>query len=139
MTARRLVWGFALLLAAAGRPAVAGTPEAGTKNFTPAPATPSYFTDERGIPYAGPQPPAISAPAAPAPAATAPAHPALAAAPPARQRAGSNARPAPAQSRAAATRALRPARPHRSRTSRLARHHRPRVWRLAHEHRAGRR
>ncbi|HZU87970.1 MAG TPA: hypothetical protein VE993_01810, partial [Stellaceae bacterium] len=70
MTARRLAWGFALLLAAAGRPAVAGAPAtAGTKNFTPAPATPSYFTDERGIPYAGPQPPAISAPAAPAPAA----------------------------------------------------------------------
>jgi hypothetical protein len=59
MSARRLacVGALALLpvLVAAGPPArAAGMPAEGTKNFTPGPATPSYFTGERGLPEAGP-------------------------------------------------------------------------------------
>lgn len=50
--------GLALLpaLAAAVPPArAAGMAAYGTKNFMPGPATPSYFTGEGGIPYAGSQ------------------------------------------------------------------------------------
>jgi hypothetical protein len=48
--------GLALLPDLAGPPArAAGMPAYGTKNFMPGPATPSYFTGEGGIPYAGPQ------------------------------------------------------------------------------------
>lgn len=50
-----LLLALVLAFAAGGPPArAAGMSAYGTKNFTPAPATPSYFTGERGIPYAGP-------------------------------------------------------------------------------------
>jgi hypothetical protein len=110
MIAPRLACALALLLAA-GRPALAGMPQTGTKNFTPSPATPSYFTDERDTPDTGPQQPAAPSPAAAAPAATMP----------------------PAHERASL--ASRPARLHRSRTWRR----RPRVSRLAHQRHTGRR
>jgi hypothetical protein len=97
MTARRLACALALLLAV-DRPALAGMPETGTKNFTPSPATPSYFTDEHGTPNTGPQ-----QPAAPAPAATAS---------PAHERANLASRPARLQ--------RSQARRHRPRASRLA-------------------
>lgn len=54
MSARFYVWLLVLALAA-GAARAAGMPAYGTKNFTPSPATPSYFTGERGLPYAGPQ------------------------------------------------------------------------------------
>ena len=56
MSARLLACALLLTLAAAGPPArAAGMAAYGTKNFMPGPATPSYFTGEGGIPYAGPQ------------------------------------------------------------------------------------
>lgn len=79
MSARALVRVFVpallLVLAFAGASArAAGMPAYGTKNFTPSPSTPSYFTDERGIPYAGPQGfPAPRAPQYRYPSAAAPA------------------------------------------------------------------
>ncbi|MGH7111334.1 MAG: hypothetical protein ACREFK_13020 [Stellaceae bacterium] len=54
MSARFYAWVLALTLAA-GAAQAAGMPAYGTKNFAPSPATPSYFTGERGVPYAGPQ------------------------------------------------------------------------------------
>lgn len=51
MSARLCVWVLALTLATAAR--AAGMPAYGTKNFTPGPATPTYFTGERYIPYDG--------------------------------------------------------------------------------------
>ncbi|HJU20433.1 MAG TPA: hypothetical protein VJ770_28590, partial [Stellaceae bacterium] len=69
MTARLVAAALALALAA-GPARAAGMPADGTKNFTPAPETPSYFTDERGLPYTGPQ--GFAAPAPRAPAAVAP-------------------------------------------------------------------
>jgi hypothetical protein len=62
----RLARALALLLALAPLPALAaGMPESGTKNFTPSPATPSYFSDERGASDIAPQSPpsAVAAPA----------------------------------------------------------------------------
>lgn len=53
MSARLLALAFALLFAAAPISARARMSYYGTKNFTPAPGTPSYFVGERGIPYTG--------------------------------------------------------------------------------------
>jgi|GEM_PF-2670955 hypothetical protein len=106
MNRRALARILALALAVTGPPAwAAGMPPYGTKNFTPAPGTPSYFTGERGLAY----------PAPPAPAATLSRPPAAAG--------------EPAFGRRAAAARSRRGRTVRTRASRRTRLHRPRTVR----------
>ncbi len=82
MTTPRLARALAFLLAVLPAPALAaGMPASGTKNFTPPPATPSYFSGERSVPDIGAQSPAASAPATAPSVAVRPPHPAVAAVP----------------------------------------------------------
>jgi hypothetical protein len=80
MTVPRLARALAFLLAVMPLPALAAAmPAFGTKNFTPSPATPSYFSGGRGVSDVGRQSPA--APAAAPSVAVTPPRPAGAAAP----------------------------------------------------------
>jgi hypothetical protein len=130
MTARLVAQALALALAAAGPPALAADmPEAGTKNFTPSPETPSYFAGERGIPDLKPQESAAPARPAATPVEITPRPPAATAEEPARAPPSGLAQAPSYKSRAATARAVRLARLHRLRASRLRR---SRAVRLAH-------